>query len=101
MVYAGIPNMSVIRAATINGAKALGVEDELGSIEVGKIADIIIINGDPIEDIKNTRNVKMIIKEGEFYDPMMLLNSAKGNIGPKDSEDHAEWELKIRPLRAE
>jgi len=68
---------------------------------VGKIADIIIINGDPIEDIKNTRNVKMIIKEGEFYDPMMLLNSAKESIGPKDSEDHAEWELKIRPLRAE
>ena len=101
MVYAGIPNMSVIRAATINGAKALGVDDELGSIEVGKKADIIIINGDPLVDIKNTRNIKTIIKDGEIYDPTMLLNSAKGSIGPQDPEDHQEWELQIRPLRQE
>jgi imidazolonepropionase-like amidohydrolase len=101
MVYAGIPNMSVIRAATINGARALGVDDELGSIEVGKIADIIVIKGDPLSDIKSTRNIKFIMKEGVYYDPEILLSSAKEKIGPQDSEDHAEWELQIRPLRVE
>jgi len=101
MVYAGIPNMSVIRAATINGARALGVDDELGSIEVGKIADIIVIRGNPLSDIKNTRNIKFVMKEGVYYDPEILLSSAREKIGPQDSEDHAEWELEIRPLRVD
>ena len=99
MSYVGIPNMSIIRAATINGARALGVDDELGSIEIGKIADIIVAEGDPLIDIKSIRNLKFVIKDGVYYDPTMLLNSAKGKIGPVDSEDHLDWELKIRPLR--
>lgn len=99
MNHVGIPNMSVIRAATINGARALGIDDELGSIEVGKIADIIVVEGNPLIDIKSMRNLKSVIKDGVYYDPAILLNSAKGKIGPVDSEDHVDWELKIRPLR--
>ena len=99
MNHVGIPNMSVIRAATINGARALGIDDELGSIEVGKIADIIVVEGNPLIDIKSMRNLKSVIKDGVYYDPAILLNSAKEKIGPVDSEDHVDWELKIRPLR--
>ncbi len=101
MTHVGIPAMKVIQAATINGAKALGVADRLGSIEAGKEADIIIINGDPLTDIKDTRNIEFIIKEGVLYDPKVLLNSAEGKIGPYGPEDHAQWELEIRPLRTE
>jgi len=101
MVHVGIPAMEVIQAATINGAKALGVADRLGSIEAGKEADIVIINGNPLTDIKDTRNIEFIIKEGILYDPKVLLNSAEGKIGPSGPEDHAQWELEIRPLRIE
>ncbi len=101
MVHVGIPAMEVIQAATINGAKALGVADRLGSIEAGKEADIVIINGNPLIDIKDTRNIEFIIKEGILYDPKVLLNSAEGKIGPSSPEDHAQWELEIRPLRIE
>ena len=99
MQYFGIPTMSVIQAATINAARALGLENRLGSIDIGKEADILIINGDPISDIRNLRNIELVMKEGVIYDPIILLNSAQNKIGPESSEDHHEWELKIDSLR--
>jgi imidazolonepropionase-like amidohydrolase len=99
MQYFGIPTMSVIQAATINAARALGLENRLGSIDIGKEADILIINGDPISDIRNLRNIELVLKEGVIYDPIILLNSAQNKIGPESSEDHHEWELKIDSLR--
>lgn len=99
MQYFGIPTMSVIQAATINAARALGLEKRLGSIDVGKEADILIINGDPVSDIRNLRNIELVIKEGVIYDPIILLNAAQNKIGPESVEDHKAWELNIDPLR--
>ena len=99
MTYAGLPPAAVLRAATINGATALGVEDKLGSIEVGKLADLVVVKGNPVDDIKTARNIQFVIKEGVVHDPGALLRSAEGKIGPVGPEDHANWELQIRPLR--
>ena len=99
MQYFGIPTMSVIQAATINAARALGLEKRLGSIDVGKEADILIINGDPVSDIRNLRNIELVMKEGVIYDPIILLNAAQNKIGPESVEDHKAWELNIDPLR--
>ncbi len=99
MTYAGLAPVTVLKAATINGAAALGVKDKLGSIEVGKLADLVIVRGDPLTDIKITRNIKMVIKNGVVYDPQVLLQSAVGKIGPSGADDRANWELKIKPLR--
>lgn len=99
MQYFGIPTMSVIQAATINAARALGLEKRLGSIDVGKEADILIINGDPVSDIRNLRNIELVMKEGVIYDPIILLNAAQNKIGPESIEDHKAWELNIDPLR--
>ena len=99
MVHAGLPNIAVLKAATINGASALGIADKLGSIEPGKLADVLVIKGNPFEDIKVTRNIKLVIKGGEIYYPEMLLKSAEGMIGPQGPDDHADWELHIKPLR--
>ena len=99
MQYFGIPTMSVIQAATINAARALGLEKRLGSIDVGKEADILIINGDPVSDIRNLRNIELVMKEGVIYDPISLLNAAQNKIGPESLEDHKAWELNIDPLR--
>jgi imidazolonepropionase-like amidohydrolase len=101
MVHAGLPGIAVLKAATINGAEALGVSDRLGSIEVGKLADLYVARGNPLEDIKTARNVRLVIKSGVVYDPGSLLKSAEGKIGPTGPDDHADWELQIEPLRNE
>ena len=99
MVHAGLPNIAVLKAATINGANALGIGDKLGSIEPGKLADLFVIKGNPFEDIKTTRNIQFVIKDGAIYYPETLLKSAEGMIGPQGPDDHATWELHIEPLR--
>jgi len=101
MTYAGIPPAAVLKAATINGANALGVEEHLGSIEVGKLADLVIVNGNPLDDIKAARDVRFVIRDGVVHDPAELLKSAEGKIGPAGPHDHADWELQLRPLREE
>ena len=99
MTYAGIPPAAVLKAATINGARALGVDEQLGSIETSKLADLVVVRGNPLDDIKVARDIKLVVKEGAVYDPVKLLQSAEGKIGPDGPNDHADWELEIRPLR--
>ncbi len=60
----GIPAPDVIRIATYNGAKALGIENKLGSIEEGKIADLIILSKNPLIDISNTQKIDLVFKDG-------------------------------------
>jgi len=99
MSYAGIPPVDVLKAATINGARALGIDDRLGSIEAGKLEDLYVVRGNPLDDIKVARDIGFVIKDGIAYDPAELLQSAEGKIGPAGPNDHDDWELEIRPLR--
>jgi imidazolonepropionase-like amidohydrolase len=99
MTYAGLPTSVVLKAATINGAKALGVSDRLGSVEVGKLADLIVVRGNPLEDIKAARNIHLVISAGVVHDSQVILQSVEGKIGPKDADDHAHWEWEVKPLR--
>jgi len=101
MTYAGIPPAAVLKAATVNGARALGVDARLGSIEAGKLADLCVVRGNPLDDIKRARDIKLVVRDGIAYDPAELLQSAEGKIGPAGPDDHANWELEIRPLREE
>ncbi len=101
MTYAGLPPIAVLKAATINGATALGVADRLGSVEAGKLADLVVVRGNPLDDIKVARNIRFVVKEGVVHDPKTLLLSAEGKIGPAGPADHADWELNVKPLRAQ
>jgi imidazolonepropionase-like amidohydrolase len=65
MVNAGLPAVDVMLAATRNGAEALGLADELGTLEVGKLADIVLVAGKPWEDIGELRNIRMVIQGGD------------------------------------
>lgn len=81
-VRAGITPADALKMATINGARALNVSNKLGTIEVGKFADLIIIKGNPLDDIRNTRSVHTVIKAGISYNSADLLKSVEGTMGP-------------------
>ncbi|MDB4876013.1 MAG: amidohydrolase [Gemmatimonadetes bacterium] len=81
LVQIGIPAAAALKIATINGARALGVSDKLGTIETGKLADLFVVGGNPLADIKNTRKVHLVVKSGYVYDPKALLAQAEGKIG--------------------
>ncbi|HEX9971454.1 MAG TPA: amidohydrolase family protein, partial [bacterium] len=66
MLGAGMTSMQVIVAATKNAAHVCNLEDELGTLEVGKKADVLVVNGNPLEDIDALLNVRMVIHGGEI-----------------------------------
>lgn len=64
----GMSNMHVLRTATINGAKTLGFDEQIGSLEAGKLADLIVLDANPLEDIHNTNTVRYTMVNGRLYD---------------------------------
>ena len=68
MQSGGMTNFEVLRAATLHGAEAIGYAQDLGSIEVGKLADLIVLVENPLEDIRNTNTIKYVMKNGELFD---------------------------------
>lgn len=66
MVEYGCQPFEALKAATITGARAIGMEHDIGSLEVGKKADILIVNKNPLENISNIRDLRFIMKGGEF-----------------------------------
>jgi imidazolonepropionase-like amidohydrolase len=81
LVRYGWTPMDVIRTSTLEGAKFLNADKQLGSIEVGKVADLLIVSGKPDENIEDIRNVQMVFKQGIGYDPTVLRDAAKGLVG--------------------
>jgi imidazolonepropionase-like amidohydrolase len=73
----GSSAMEVILMATRDAAKALGEEKEIGTIEAGKLADLIILNADPLTDLRNLHQVFRVIKGGFVYDPAELLSALR------------------------
>ena len=66
LVQAGIDEADVIVMATRRGAEGLGLEDRLGTVEAGKLADLVVLSADPLSDIRNTRSVTAVYKAGEL-----------------------------------
>jgi len=64
----GLQPVEVLRAATIDGAHIIGVADDLGSLEAGKLADMVILNDNPLENIRSTAAIDAVIKNGRLYD---------------------------------
>jgi hypothetical protein len=64
----GFTNHEVLRAATIDGAKAIGYAQDLGSLEAGKLADLIVLEKDPLQDIHNTNTIRYVMKNGQMFE---------------------------------
>jgi imidazolonepropionase-like amidohydrolase len=64
MVEAGMPPMEAIKSATSVSAKYLEIDDRLGSVEIGKVADLVAVPGDPIKDIRAMQRVHFVMKDG-------------------------------------
>ena len=69
---AGLSPLEVIRVATQEAAAAVGAEDDLGTLEPGKLADIVLLDKNPLEDIRNTQTIWRVIKGGWLFDPEKL-----------------------------
>jgi hypothetical protein len=68
MQSGGMSNHDTLRAATIFGAEAIGFATDLGSIETGKYADLIVLDKDPLADIRNTNTIRYVMKNGELFE---------------------------------
>ena len=76
LVESGLPPAAALKAATMNNAAALRQEERLGSISLGKLADIVLLSANPLDDIKNTRKIDLVIRGGHVCQPAELLKLA-------------------------
>jgi len=93
LVRAGLSPAEALAAATRNAASALGVSDSLGTLEAGKLADLIVIDGDPLADIRNTERVWRVVKGGVVHDPAPLLATlrAEGRASSPTARRRSTW----------
>lgn len=83
LVEAGFTPVEAIHIATQNGAVYLGENDQIGSIAAGKAADLVVIAGNPAQNIDDIENVHMVFKDGVGYDPVKLTQSVRGLVGQR------------------
>jgi hypothetical protein len=83
LVEAGFTPLEAIRIATWNGAKYLGLSDEIGTIAAGMQADLVVVRGDPSTRIEDIENVETVFKDGIGYDSAKLIESVRGAVGSR------------------
>jgi hypothetical protein len=85
----GISNHNMLKVATLLGAEALGLSKDLGSIEKGKLADLVILNKNPLENIRNTNTVQYVVKNGFVYEAETL-----NMVHPLEKQQSYPWKQK-------
>jgi imidazolonepropionase-like amidohydrolase len=88
----GMPAHDILRAATIFGADAIGSGSQLGSIEPGKLADLQVLDRNPLTDIRNTNSVRYVMKNGRLFDATTL-----DQIAPTSKKMDKLWWLPLEP----
>ena len=78
---AGFTPLEAIKIATLNGAIALGFDKTIGTIEIGKSADLLVIDGDPSKNINDIQKVQYVFRNGVGYNSKKLFDSVRGKVG--------------------
>src|SRR5207244_13619066 len=81
MTQAGLTPLQVLRSATSNGAKAVG--QDVGSLRSGKLADVVILDADPLADVQNLSRIHRVIKDGKLFAPEELIRSISAKGGTR------------------
>jgi imidazolonepropionase-like amidohydrolase len=81
LVEAGFTPLEAISIGTLHGAKYLGRDARIGSIALGKQADLVVVAGDPSTTIADVRRVETVFKQGIGFDPAKLIESVRGQVG--------------------
>jgi imidazolonepropionase-like amidohydrolase len=91
----GMTNYEVLRAATKHGAEMIGVGQDLGTITPGKLADLVILKADPRENIRNSREIDLVVKNGELFDGETL-----DKRWPEQQSLGVQWWQQLGPVSA-
>jgi len=94
MMASALGPMGALEVASVHGAHFLGADKDLGSLEPGKIADLMVLNANPLDDIHNTSNIAMVMKSGKLYDANTL-----DEIWPEQKPFGAYYWVNVNELR--
>jgi Tol biopolymer transport system component/predicted amidohydrolase len=94
LAMGGMSPREVLKAATIDGARIIGFDQDLGSVEAGKLADLVVLDRNPLDDIRNTNSVRYVMKNGELFEGDTLMQ-----IWPVRKELPAFWWWTAAPNR--
>ncbi len=92
MAAGGMDNHDALRAATIHSADAVGLAGDLGSLEVGKLADLQVLDSNPLDDLENTVDIRYVMKNGRMYDAATL-----DEVWPRERALPTQWWWRIEP----
>jgi imidazolonepropionase-like amidohydrolase len=90
LVDAGLTPLEALQTATINPAHVLGMADSLGTIETGKLADLVVLDANPLEDIRNTQGIRAVVADGRLYrraDLRRLIEEVEALNQPSESPE--------------
>ena len=97
---AAMTPMEVLKAATVNSAHFLGLDSELGTLEVGKVADLVILDSNPLDDIRNTVDIRQVMKAGRLYDGA-TLDEVWPRVRPYGPRSWTTREIRRRDVRSD
>jgi imidazolonepropionase-like amidohydrolase len=83
LVASGLSPLQALRAATVTAAEALNKDDQLGTLERGKFADMVVLDADPLQDAQNLKKIHLVVQGGKTYAPEDLLQQARAQAGKR------------------